>query len=109
MKKLKLTGVMLMLVFGMFFAQFASAQYPYDRTIYTTQVAQTPAAETMVIDLLVGRPLMFLTTLVGTGIFVLSLPFTALAGDIATPRRKLVEEPGIATFNRCLGCPMSQF
>lgn len=62
-----------------------------------------PNGVTMVADLLVARPLGLATTLVGAGVFLLALPFAAMAGDIATPARYLMEEPARFTFERPLG------
>ncbi len=102
--------MMLLVICSLFSAPFSYAQkYSHDRTIYTTEISEAPKAETMVVDLVLGRPILFLTTLAGTAVFLVSLPFTTLAGDVATPRRKLIDEPATATFNRCLGCPMTQF
>jgi len=51
----------------------------------------------------VARPLGLVATVLGTVVFVASLPFQALAGNVADPARKLVVEPAAFTFVRPLG------
>ncbi|MNG33010.1 hypothetical protein D3C84_1191550 [compost metagenome] len=47
--------------------------------------------------------------MIGAGLFVISLPFTALGGNIAEAGQALVVEPGMAAFVRCLGCTESGY
>jgi hypothetical protein len=60
-------------------------------------------AVAVVADFLVVRPLGIVATVVGTTMFVLALPFGAMAGDISTPAHLLVVEPAAFTFKRPLG------
>jgi hypothetical protein len=69
---------------------------------YTSQVA--PSAEAMFFDGLVYRPLMFVATLLGTGTFIATLPFSILGGNVDAAAQRLVVEPAEATFTECLGC-----
>lgn len=62
-----------------------------------------PSGMAMAADLLVARPLGLAATLLGTAVFVVSLPFQALAGNFADPARELVVEPATFTFTRPLG------
>lgn len=55
-------------------------------------------------DLLVARPLGLVWTVAGSAIFVVSLPFTAIAGNIKGAADTLVVGPAKETFVRCLGC-----
>jgi len=55
-------------------------------------------------DLLVARPLGIVWTAAGSAIFVLSLPFTALGGNVKQAADTLVIGPAKETFVRCLGC-----
>ena len=66
--------------------------------------AEYPAAFSMVGDLLIARPLLIAATVIGAGVFVVSLPFTAAGGNIGEAGKALVVEPGEAAFVRCLGC-----
>lgn len=65
---------------------------------------EAPKAFSIVGDLLIARPLLIAATVVGAGLFVVSLPFTAMGGGIKETGKALVVEPGAAAFARCLGC-----
>lgn len=69
--------------------------------IYTVEA---PKGYAMAGDLLIARPLLIAATVVGTGLFVVGLPFSALSGGIEESAQALVIEPGAAAFTRCLGC-----
>lgn len=58
----------------------------------------------MVIDGLVVRPLSFVGTVLGTLVFVATLPFSTLGGNVGESAELLVLEPAKFTFGRCLGC-----
>jgi len=57
----------------------------------------------MVVDALVRRPVLFTVTAVGAGLFVLTLPFTAIGRNIPRAREVLITQPGNATFTDPLG------
>lgn len=63
-----------------------------------------PKAFSMTADLLIARPLQVAATAVGAGVFVVTLPFSALGGNVGEAAEALVIEPGRAAFARCLGC-----
>jgi hypothetical protein len=65
---------------------------------------QNPPAYAMIGDLLIARPLLVVATVVGAGVFVVSLPFTALGGGVGDAGQALVVDPAKAAFVRCLGC-----
>ncbi|WP_460140725.1 multidrug transporter [Pseudomonas sp. S2_E01] len=65
---------------------------------------QNPPAYAMLGDLLIARPLLIAATVIGAGAFVVSLPFTALGGNVGDAGQALVVDPGKAAFVRCLGC-----
>lgn len=67
-------------------------------------VDESPNAFAMVGDLFVARPLGVVMTLAGTAVWVVSLPFTLMAGHANEAADTLVLGPGAATFVRCLGC-----
>lgn len=60
-------------------------------------------ARTMVIDAILIRPLGIAATIFGSFVFVISLPFSSLGGNVEEVAQKLVEEPGSYTFKRPLG------
>jgi len=63
-----------------------------------------PTAEQMIIDGLIYRPLSLAGTAVGLGIFIVTLPFSILGGNVDQAGQTLVVEPARATFGNCLGC-----
>ncbi|KQQ54682.1 multidrug transporter [Pseudomonas sp. Leaf127] len=65
---------------------------------------QNPPAFAMIGDLLIARPLLIAATVVGAGLFVVALPFTATGGGIGRTGKALVVDPAKAAFVRCLGC-----
>jgi len=65
---------------------------------------QNPPAYAMIGDMLIARPLLVAATVIGAGVFVVSLPFTALGGGVGDAGEALVVAPAKAAFVRCLGC-----
>ena len=76
--------------------QLALAQYEV--------VDEGPNPYAMVGDLFVARPLGVVLTAAGTATWVVSLPFTLLAGHAEEAADKLIVGPGKSIFVRCLGC-----
>ncbi|WP_338522261.1 multidrug transporter [Pseudomonas batumici] len=76
-----------------------------------TYKIQNPPAYAMIGDLLVARPLLVGATLIGTAVFVVSLPFTVFGGidGVGKAGKALVVAPGKAAFARCLGCTAEGF
>ncbi|MBX7272150.1 multidrug transporter [Stutzerimonas chloritidismutans] len=70
---------------------------------------EAPKAYSMVGDLIIARPLLIAATAIGAGVFIVSLPFTALGGNVGEAGKALVVEPGKAAFVRCLGCTTSGY
>ncbi len=62
-----------------------------------------PSAAAMTVDVLAVRPLGIAATLLGTGLFIVSLPFSALGGNVDEVAENLVVEPARFTFTRPLG------
>lgn len=54
-------------------------------------------------DVLIVRPLGVVATVVGTAIFIVSLPFSAPAGSIGKVAEELVLTPARFTFKRPIG------
>lgn len=67
-------------------------------------IDEEPNAFAMTGDLLVARPIGLVMTVAGAAAFVVSLPFTVLAGSVAESAETLVLGPAETTFVRCLGC-----
>ena len=63
-----------------------------------------PSAGAMAFDLVIVRPVSLVATVLGTGLFVLSLPLSFIQGEPPSgPAQKLVVEPAKYTFKRPLG------
>ncbi|TGN38887.1 hypothetical protein [Marinobacter confluentis] len=67
-------------------------------------IDESPSALAMTGDALFARPALFATTVVGSVVYVVSLPFSLLGGNAAEAGETLVMGPAKATFVRCLGC-----
>ena len=77
--------------------------------ISSPALAQSPAWESdrtsyrMIGDFFVIRPLGIIGTAFGSVMFVLTLPFSAVGGNVDEAAQKLVVEPAKFTFTRPLG------
>lgn len=67
-------------------------------------IDQRPSGMEMTADAVLVRPLMLVATVLGTAVYVVSLPFSALGGNAGEAGNTLVVTPFKATFLRCLGC-----
>ncbi|MBU3056979.1 multidrug transporter [Pseudomonas indica] len=74
-----------------------------------TYTVEAPKGYAMMGDLLIARPLLIGATVIGAAAFLVSLPFTALGGNVGEAGKSLVVEPGKEAFVRCLGCTMSGY
>lgn len=61
------------------------------------------STENMVADAIIVRPLGIIATILGVGFFIISLPFSALGGNVKEAGNKLVVAPAKFTFKRPLG------
>ncbi|HYR58590.1 MAG TPA: hypothetical protein VEO95_08180 [Chthoniobacteraceae bacterium] len=59
--------------------------------------------EAVAVDLVVARPCWLVATVVGTGLFIVSLPVAAMSKSVNKTARTLVAKPAQATFTRPLG------
>ncbi|MEZ5502071.1 MAG: hypothetical protein R3E50_05210 [Halioglobus sp.] len=97
---MKITGrvrraVVAMLVGGLLLPQVLRAQEAID---------ESPNEWAMVGDLLVARPIGAVLTVGGAAVWLVSLPFTLMAGSASEAAGTLIGGPAEATFVRCLGC-----
>ena len=67
-------------------------------------VDETPSALAMTGDAIFVRPALLATTIVGSAVYLVSLPFSLLGGNAGEAGEVLVMGPAKATFVRCLGC-----
>ena len=63
----------------------------------------------MAADLVIARPVGVVLTVVGTAAFIVSLPFTLLAGNASDAAEQLMIAPASSTFMRCLGCTQTGY
>ena len=71
---------------------------------YSQAVEEVPSAVAMTSDLIIARPLLLATTIIGTVAFIVSLPFSLAGGNTGEAAQTLVVGPARTTFVRCLGC-----
>ena len=62
-----------------------------------------PSFSSMVVDGAIARPLGLAGTIVGTAVWIVTLPFSALGGNVGEAADKLIVEPARFTFVRPLG------
>lgn len=62
-----------------------------------------PSAAMVAGDGLIARPLGLATTIAGTGLFVVTLPFSAPSGSVHEAARGMIGRPGGWTFVRPMG------
>jgi hypothetical protein len=72
-------------------------------------VDEDPNGFAMLGDLVVARPIGLALTAGGTALWLVSLPFTLLAGNVSEAADTLILGPGEQTFMRCLGCRQSGY
>jgi len=68
-----------------------------------TQAFEDYSPEAVAADTLVVRPICFAATIVGTAIFIISLPIAAISSSTGKAADVLVATPARATFKRPLG------
>jgi hypothetical protein len=61
------------------------------------------STENMVADAILVRPLGICAVILGTGLFIISLPFSVLGKNVKEAGQKLVVAPAKFTFTRPLG------
>ncbi|HEX6591838.1 MAG TPA: hypothetical protein VF050_07555 [Moraxellaceae bacterium] len=72
------------------------------------QINERPSGMAMLGDAVVARPMGLVLTVGGLGVFLVTLPFSALGGNVGEAAKTLVANPAKATFTRCLGCTGTQ-
>jgi hypothetical protein len=90
--------MILLLVAAMVFIPFGTSALAQSKTM-----DNDVSPEAMAADFFVVRPLGIVASVLGTAVFIVSLPFSALGGNTKTACRKLVQEPAKFTFTRPLG------
>ncbi len=74
------------------------------QAVVAQTVEESPSAGAMVGDLLIARPLLLATTLLGGAVYLVTLPISVAGGNSVDAADTLLLKPAEATFVRCLGC-----
>lgn len=59
-------------------------------------------------DILIARPVLTVVTALGLVAYTVTLPFSALGGNVDDAGETLVKAPARSAFLRCLGCTPAQ-
>lgn len=62
-----------------------------------------PSSTEIIFDVLIGRPLGIVATVLGTAVFIVGLPFTIPARSVGVTADKLIADPFKYTFARPVG------
>ena len=87
MHKIAKHSIVLFLVLTLTLIPFGSA------VLAQEEVEDTDMPGKMMVDILVARPLGIIATLLGTAGFIVSLPFSALGGNIQEAYKNLIAKP----------------
>ena len=67
------------------------------------EIIDKPTGTEVTFDLMIARPAGIMVLAVGTSVFIVSLPFTVVVGNVKNTANALVGEPYRFTFIRDLG------
>ena len=70
---------------------------------YMRGFEEGPTGGKMLADAFMVRPFMLAGTVLTTATFIVTLPFSALGGNVGESAEKLVKDPAAYTFTRPLG------
>ena len=71
-------------------------------------INERPQEVAMFFDGVLVRPAMIGFTVLGTGLFAITLPFSALGGNTNESAEHLIKVPARSAFMRCMGCTPAQ-
>jgi hypothetical protein len=69
----------------------------------STMEKEEPSSSEIIFDVLIGRPLGIVATVLGTAVFIVGLPFTIPARSVGVTADKLIADPFKYTFARPVG------
>lgn len=98
MNKITKRSIGLLLVITLIVIPFGTSALAGSRT-----VDEENSGALMTADLILARPLGIVATAFGCAVFIVSLPFSALGGNVKQASQKLIKEPAAFTFSRPLG------
>ncbi|WP_417515488.1 hypothetical protein [Marinobacter sp.] len=88
-------------------ATVAACLLAFSSVGHARAIDESPSALAMAGDAVFVRPVLLATTIVGSVVYLVSLPFSLLGGNAEEAGDVLVVGPAKATFVRCLGCTKS--
>ncbi|MGO1461480.1 MAG: hypothetical protein ACTHYN_02285 [Marinobacter sp.] len=88
-------------------ATLAACLLAFSSAGHARAIDESPSALAMAGDAVFVRPALLATTIVGSAVYLVSLPFSLLGGNAGEAGETLVVGPAKATFVRCLGCTKS--
>ena len=91
-------AIIFLLTVTLILCPFATATIAGDQA-----VRDDISGEAMAADMVFLRPLGLVSTVLGSALFVVSLPFSLLGGNTGDAAQKMVVDPAKYTFNRPLG------
>ncbi len=86
----------------------ANAQPPYEEATMQ-DLNLRPHAGDMAADALLVRPAAIGATIVGTALFLVSLPFSIIGGNVGEAADTLIRQNADFVTSRCLGCVREQY
>jgi len=96
--KIRKRPIVLLLIITLVFIPFGTSALATGQT-----VDEENSGALMTADLILARPLGIVATVLGCAVFIVSLPFSALGGNVKQASQKLIKEPASFTFVRPLG------
>jgi len=81
----------------------AEASWADDQVANSSDVKR-PGYGAVIADTLLVRPITFVAMVVGSAVWVVTLPITLPTGTAVEAGATLVADPALTTFARCLGC-----
>lgn len=102
-------GIILLLATKASYAECLPAGLPcgperYSQMEPRCQWTYRPNFFTAAADAILARPLLLVTTVAGTAVFIGTLPFSYLSGSVCPTAKVLIADPAYQTFQRPLGC-----
>jgi hypothetical protein len=71
---------------------------------HAEEIYEAPSGVAMALDGLIVRPITLVATVLGSAIWIVTLPFSLIGGNAMDAAESLILTPARATFIRCLGC-----
>ena len=103
MKNIDNIRVLVLIIFSLFPLSTIASSANFHYSYHSYGYFESGSAEAITADVLIARPLGLVATVVGSAVYVVSLPFSLLGGNEKQARQKLVREPAAFIFTRPLG------